>query len=585
MTVTIPVVQTVPLAADEHASEPIVRASTRRLHIPRPSGWTVLFGAALVWYVWWFSWTSLQVHNGLGTSAYDFGLYDQGIWLLSRFKAPFVTLMGRNLFGDHASFILLPLVPLYWLFPGAGTLFFVQSVAMAGSAIPVFLLAKRLLKSEAAACLLGCAYLMHPAVGLTNRESFHPDAFLGLTIGFAIYAALGRKWRLYAVAVVLSLMVKEDVSLVVLPLGVWVYLRRDRRVAVLTIVGCVFAAFVATYVVMRSLIGVPTRNGWRVPFGGPKGFISKAMHRPGEVWDYLRSDHRPFYLWQLTGPFAFIFLRMPDVAMISSVVVSTNIVSTFAYQYRIGYHYSLIALPALALGTVHALSTMGQKTRRAGIAAVFIASLWAGHLWGVLPFSRAHGGYWSPKFEVPVAFRQIAKGLPPDAIISTQHALAAHLNHRQYIYMFPNPFRVTLYGPDLKLEEAHARLPIADRVEYVILPVGKSPEMQGDWDAVKAAFTLERSNQWWEVWHKVGTLPPPTIPTTLPPAVPTTLPPPVLSPLPISTPDVAAPTTPPVTTPPATIGEVNTSPPPTGTIAPATERVSLWGTLIPLIAR
>ena len=36
---------------------------------------------------------------------------------MSRFHAPFVTLMGRNLFGDHTSFILVLLVPFYWLVP------------------------------------------------------------------------------------------------------------------------------------------------------------------------------------------------------------------------------------------------------------------------------------------------------------------------------------------------------------------------------------------------------------------------------------------------------------------------------------
>ena len=42
---------------------------------------------------------------------FDLGIFDQGIWLLSRFKSPFVTIMGLNLFGDHASYILLLLRP------------------------------------------------------------------------------------------------------------------------------------------------------------------------------------------------------------------------------------------------------------------------------------------------------------------------------------------------------------------------------------------------------------------------------------------------------------------------------------------
>ena len=113
---------------------------------------------------------SLDIHHSLGTSSYDSGLYDQGIWLLSRFDAPFVTLMGRNLLGDHSSFVLLLLVPLYWLFPAAGTMFFAQSVAIAAGAIPVFLYGRRRLGSEWMALVGAGAYLLHPAVGWANLE-------------------------------------------------------------------------------------------------------------------------------------------------------------------------------------------------------------------------------------------------------------------------------------------------------------------------------------------------------------------------------------------------------------------------------
>ena len=79
----------------------------------------VLIGA----YIIRFSLLSVQVHDGYGTPGYDMGIFDQGIWLLSRFHAPFVTVMGRNLFGDHTSFILLLAVPLYWVWPNAQALF------------------------------------------------------------------------------------------------------------------------------------------------------------------------------------------------------------------------------------------------------------------------------------------------------------------------------------------------------------------------------------------------------------------------------------------------------------------------------
>jgi len=198
-----------------------------------------LMTAAVVLYVAYFTKRTIDLHHGLATASYDSALYDQGIWLLSRFDAPFVTMMGRNLFGDHASFILLFLVPVYWVFPAAGVMFFAQAAAIGAGAIPVFLYGRRRLGSEWYALVAGAAYLVHPAIGWTNLENFHPDAFLGVFVGFAIYGALERRWRVYVVFVVLALLVKEDASLVVVPLGCWVALRRDRRIGVLTILGSV----------------------------------------------------------------------------------------------------------------------------------------------------------------------------------------------------------------------------------------------------------------------------------------------------------------------------------------------------------
>src|SRR4029450_4605686 len=39
----------------------------------------------------------------------------QGVWLLSRFRDPFVTIRGLSLFGDHTSYILVLVAPLYWV--------------------------------------------------------------------------------------------------------------------------------------------------------------------------------------------------------------------------------------------------------------------------------------------------------------------------------------------------------------------------------------------------------------------------------------------------------------------------------------
>jgi uncharacterized membrane protein len=484
--------------------------------------WQVLLFLAISVYTAYFTAVSLRIHHGLGTSSYDFGLYDQGLWLASRGRAPFVDLMGRNLFGDHASFILILVVPLYWLFPAAGTLFFTQSLAIGLGALPIFLFARKRLQSEAMALVLAVSYLLHPAVGFTNRENFHPDGYIAVLFGVAVYAALERKWRLYGVFVLLSLMVKEDVSLVVIPLGVWVAIRRDWRYGVATILGSISMAIFGMFVVMRSLIGVPTRNGWRIPFGGVGGFLRESVERPGNVFDHLRSDGRPMYLWQMAFPTAFVWARRADVALISALVLLTNIVSTYWYQYQIEYHYALVAVPALMIGTVYGVAALPVAWRRKATAAVAVCSVWACLMWGAVPIAKAvwppHWGWdqqspfvgremsysWPPDHPSAEAARELFPLIPREANVSAFHAVTAHLAHRDEIYQFPNPWRVVLYGPNDDLERVRACIPAANEIEYVMLPVAMDQQMQDDWNAVAADFDTVAVNEWWTLSVRSG---------------------------------------------------------------------------------
>ncbi|MEM8746574.1 MAG: DUF2079 domain-containing protein [Actinomycetota bacterium] len=472
----------------------------------------ILLTAAVVGYTVYFSVRSLAIHHAFGTASYDSALYDQGLWLLSQGEAPFVTLMGRNLFGDHTSFILIFLVPFYWVAPGAGILFISQSAVLAAGAIPIFLYGRRRLESEWLALAPAVAYLLHPAIGWTNLENFHPDAFLGVLVGFAIYGALERKWVLYAVAVVLALSVKEDVVLVMVPLGIWVTLRRDRRIGLLTIGGAVAFALVALFVVMRGLIGMPTRNGWRIPFGGVGGLVDTAVTNPTQLADHLTSDERPWYLWQLTAPFAWLFFRLPSVAMIGGLVMFTNILSTYWYQYQIRYHYSVVIVPALAMGSVYAIGAIRDRwdptsgpfagfsvpLRSVAVIVLATSSFVTATLWAPMPWSRDPG--WIPPASSPWVdnAQLLMDQIPDDAVVSAHYRITPHIAYREEIYQFPTPFRSVLYGPEGLLDGP--RLPErSERVEFVMLPTANDFPV-ADWLVIRPAFTLVDRNAHWELW-------------------------------------------------------------------------------------
>ena len=504
----------------------LVSETTNEAHVPAPRWQRIippsapqvfLAGAVLIW-TWYFSVRSLNIHHALGTATYDSALYDQGMWLVSQFDAPFVTLMGRNMFGDHTSFVLLLLVPLYWIAPGAWIMFTAQSAAIAAGAIPVFLYARRRLGSEWWALIAAGTYLLHPAVGWTNLENFHPDAFLGVFVGFAIYAALERRWRMYAVFVVLSLLVKEDVSLVIVPLGIWVAIRRDRRIGLLTVFGSVAFMAVAMFVVMRSLIGVPTLNTWRIPFGGVRGLIDTTITNPTQLVEHLRSDGRPWYLVQMTAPFAWLFARLPDVALISALVMFTNILSTFWYQYQIDYHYSLIAVPALAIGTVYAIGalrdrvvrirgrSLGVRTRPLALGGLAAATLLTAYLWSPMPWGRTAMFYGNTDNVYAATARELFELIPDDAVVSANYRLTPHLAYRHEIYQFPVPFRVLLYGPDASME-GQRLADRSERVEFVMLPVQLDESLVDDWRAVEDAFTVVARNEVWVLHERNRSVP------------------------------------------------------------------------------
>lgn len=474
--------------------------ASRRLRAPEAGTLVIVLLVAL--HAWWTTALQWDIHRGLGTSSYDVGLYDQGVWLMSRLKAPFVTLMGRNLMGDHASFVLLLVVPLYWVIPGTETLLALQSVVVAAGALPLYFFARRRTGSQVMSVLLAGVWLLNPALNGANLENFHPDSFLALFLPLALWALFSRRWRAYAVFVLLCAMVKEDVSLVLVPLGCLVALRGERRRGLVTVLGAVAASLAGMFLVMKPLIGVATRNGWRIPFGGVSGFIRESLTNPTNVWRYMTSEGRLFYLWQMFSPFGFVFLLAPEVALVSGLVILGNIVSTFWYQFHIGYHYSLVAVPALAFATVLGVSRLHRNSRPVAVAVVVTCSLLGAYSWTPLPYARHTVGHWPADHPVAVAARDIIKNVPDDAVVSVYHALAPHMAHRERIYQFPNPFRVVLYGTDISKEGS--RDPAADSVQYVVLPLNMDADMAKDWASIAGDFQTVARNDSWGVWKRRG---------------------------------------------------------------------------------
>ena len=53
------------------------------------------------------SWLTLRQHARFATYGFDLGIHDQGVWLLSAFRRPFVTVRGLPYLGHHLNLVSL----------------------------------------------------------------------------------------------------------------------------------------------------------------------------------------------------------------------------------------------------------------------------------------------------------------------------------------------------------------------------------------------------------------------------------------------------------------------------------------------
>ncbi|HZD72249.1 MAG TPA: DUF2079 domain-containing protein, partial [Actinomycetes bacterium] len=409
----------------------------------------VLIGA----YVVVFGTLTWAQQSNFGTFGFDMGIYDQGIWLLSRFKTPFVTVRGLNYFANHLSLITVAFVPFYWLGAGPHFLYLVETVWMALGAVPLWLLARDRLANRWLPLGLVVSYLLYPALEWINWWHFHPDALTITPLLFAWWLASRRQWRWFAVAVAVALLCKEDVPLAVAALGLALMLRGQRRAGALTSV-----AGVAWFLLAVKVI-IPEANGGSSPFYVQElfqgfgdslgGILGNLITHPGRVLDLATQPDRLTYYRELLAPLAFLPLAAFDALLVALPQVAVNVLSSHALTHDIRYQYSSIVLAGMFLAAVESCARLSGRVgmRRFLIGLVAAASLAANVAWSPSPISvKYHSGIWATAQPEHAAAERALELVPSGAGVSATYYLVPHLTHRTHIYEFPNPWVMSYWG-------------------------------------------------------------------------------------------------------------------------------------------
>lgn len=171
---------------------------------------------------------------------YDFGIFDQAIWQVSRFKSPIVQnlALGKSIiFADHFSPSIFLYSPLYWFTNRSEILLIAQAVTVGLSGLFIYLTAKQLIKDKLVSFSILILYFLF--VGLQNAIifDFHELTVMTLPLSLVFYFIVKKNIRLFLLSLIVMLGFKETTFLVGIGIAIVIffYNKNWRKISILTL--------------------------------------------------------------------------------------------------------------------------------------------------------------------------------------------------------------------------------------------------------------------------------------------------------------------------------------------------------------
>jgi uncharacterized membrane protein len=442
---------------------------TAATRLPGATLGQIALGLAVAVFLGVFVAQTWSLHRHFGTYGFDVGIYDQGTWLLSRLRAPFVTVRGLDLFGQHASYILILVAPLYRLWADPRLLLLLQAIALALPAWVVYRLGARHLGNPAAGLAVAIAYLAFPAMQWALTWQFHPETLAAAFLALAALAADDRRNRLMAVWLGLALLCREDVGLVVAGFGGLLMLTGQRSVGRRVLIAGLIWWVLATFLFIPWANGRQT-NLFELNYGvtgvGPIALLKALPSMTGRALATALSNQGLGYLLLMLVPLLGLPLLAPRALLPVAPALFLNLAAIPPEQHQIRYQYLATSAPFLAIAAVAGLRAVAGR-RRALLApllvALVVAALVMDQRFGPAPWS--HDKIVATASPADQARRQALAMIPADAPVSAEFNLVPQLSHRVKIFEFPNPFKAANWGLDGDVHAARDR----DGLRYVVV--------------------------------------------------------------------------------------------------------------------
>lgn len=381
-----------------------------------------------------FACSSLR-HALFQSAAFDLGIFDQAVYLISQGEPPLSSFLGFHILGDHAAWIFYPLALLYKIYPDVHWLFAVQAGALALGALPTWHLAREagLLVRQAVA--MAAVYLLYPLVFNINLFDFHPDAIaLPALLGTILAGRLGRTgW--FCLGIVLVLGCKAVFSLTVAAMGVWLLVFEKRRLcgAIALVSGIAYFAIATQGIIPffgNEAAAVERHISRYSSLGNSFPEIAQnLLLKPRLVLGKIFALDTLEYLALLLAPVIWGLSLQHLTPLVGAIpTLAINILSDSPAQKNLVTQYSVPVLPFLLVAVISSLASSRGWLRSGGLIA----------LWSLVAFlALAKYGYFGSIYldslDTWQATREAIAQVQTKGGVLTTSEIAPHLTHRRLV--------------------------------------------------------------------------------------------------------------------------------------------------------
>jgi uncharacterized membrane protein len=396
--------------------------------------------------------------------------YVQAAWHLAEGRPPELTIgADGNLFADRLPLLFVPLAALTRVLPITTTLLVVQAAVLASGIVPLWLLARKVVRLRVGAALaLAFAYACHPAIADLTLGDFNPQAMALSPLLAAFYFAERRAWTRFALACIAAVLWSSDLGLVIAATGLVLVAEGERRIGVRAFVGGLAWTLVALLAVQSPLgrTGIVAPGAFANYGDGGFDVLVEMLRNPFRpIVDMLERREVATLVWVL-APLA--FLPVLNARKLLPAVPLTALVLVADVPIR-GPDGGGRMVPFIAVSFVAATFALARFGRpsveriivdRRLLALVGLASV--GALLSVSPLSP-YDRPWSVDRPGEAARREVLAAVPPVVAVRLPADLATEVADRR---------RVEIVAPG---ETDPAVL--ADGVDALIIDESTYPEL------------------------------------------------------------------------------------------------------------